>query len=140
MLLVVYQSNRDVLEDSVMFLKTGNVIGAIRSVKLSVVQSVVQSFSLVVLTQYKPGVAICRLSTIHDPALEPGTHDVSYHLPSNPSSPLTLLVLGAVIQRPALVCPIHCPASCLVCPLDLPSLLSSCLVLGVQCMLCHPAS
>ena len=39
MLLVVYQSNRDVLEDSVMFLKTGNVIGAIRSVKLSVVQS-----------------------------------------------------------------------------------------------------
>ena len=50
------------------------------------------------------------------PTLEPGIHDVSYQLPSNPSSPLTLLVLGDVIQQPALVCPVHCPASCLVCP------------------------
>ena len=37
--------------------------------------------------QYKPYVA--RLSTIHSPPLEPGTHDVSYHLPSNPSSPFS---------------------------------------------------
>ena len=37
--------------------------------------------------QYKPDVA--RLSTIHSPTLEPGTHDVSYHLPSNPSSPFS---------------------------------------------------
>ena len=55
-------------------------------------------------------------STIHNPTLEPGTHEVSYYLPSNPSSPVTLPVLGDVIQQPALVCPVHCPASRLVCP------------------------
>ena len=46
-------------------------------------------------------------------------HDVPNHLPSNPSSPLTLLVhvVGDVIQQPALVCPVHSrAASCLVCP------------------------
>ena len=42
--------------------------------------------------KYKPDVA--RLCTIHSPTLAPGTHDVSYYLPSE------VLVLGAcdVIQ------------------------------------------
>ena len=56
-------------------------------------------------------------NTLHNPQPNSGTRhtDVSYLLPSNPSSPLILLVLGDVIQA-ALVCPVHCPASCLVCP------------------------
>ena len=73
--------------------------------------------------QYKPAVA--RLSTIHSSTLAPGTHDVSCHLPSNPSSPFsskqgscTRWVMSSSSQL-----------SCL--PSSLSSPLSTCLVLGV---------
>ena len=59
---------------------------------------------------------------IHNPTHASGTHDVSNYLPSNPSSPFAskqVLALGDAIQ-PALVCPIHYPASFLVCPLVCP--------------------
>ena len=77
--------------------------------------------------QYKPVVA--RLSTIHSSTLAPGTHDVSCHLPSNPSSPFsskqgscTRWVMSSSSQL-----------SCL--PSSLSSALSSCLVLGACCVI-----
>ena len=80
--------------------------------------------------QYKPAVA--RLSTIHSPTLEPGTHDVSGHLPSNPSSPFSSKQ-GSCTRwcHPAssnLPSPLPSQLSCL--PSSLSSPLSSCLVLG----------
>ena len=78
-------------------------------------------------------------STIHNPTLEPGTHDASYLLPSNPSSPLTLLVLGDFMHT-ALVCPVHCPASYLVhpplCPLHYPLALYQVYVMSSSQLIC----
>ena len=80
--------------------------------------------------QYKPDMT--RLSTIHTPTLAPGTHDVSYHLPSNPSSPFSSKQ-GSCTRwcHPAsssLPSPLPSQLSCL--PSSLSSPLSSCLVLG----------
>ena len=55
----------------------------------------------------------------------------------NPSSPLTLLVLGDVIQQPALVCPVQLPSQLSCLPFSMPSSLSSCLVPGV-CYVIQP--
>ena len=87
--------------------------------------------------QYKPDVA--RLSTIHSRTLAPGTHDVSYHLPSNPSSPFSSKQ-GSCTRwcHPAsssLPCPLPGQLSCF--PSSLSSPLSSCLVLGV-CYVIQP--
>ena len=81
--------------------------------------------------QYKPDVA--RLSTIHSPTLEPGTHDVSHHLPSYPSSPFSSKQ-GSCTRW------CHPASSSLPCSLPsylLSSPLSSCLVLGV-CYVIQP--
>ena len=87
--------------------------------------------------QYKPDVA--RLSTIHSPTLEPGAHDVSYHLPSNPSSPFSSKK-GSCTRwcHPAsssLPCLLPSQLSCL--PSILSSPLSNCLVLGA-CSVIQP--
>ena len=76
--------------------------------------------------QYKPDAA--RLSTMHSPTLDL-VHMMS-HIMSLALYPSSLFsskqgscTSGDVIQ-PALVCPLHCPASCLVsprvCPLHYP--------------------
>ena len=88
--------------------------------------------------QYKPDVT--SLSTIHSPTLEPGVHDVSYHLPSNPSSPFSPKQ-GSCTRwcHPAasssFPCPLPSQLSCF--PSSLSSPLSSCLVLGV-CYVIQP--
>ena len=88
-------------------------------------------------TQYKPGVA--RLSTIHNPTLASGTHDVSYHWPSNPSSPFTSKQCSCTRRcHPAsssLPYPLPSQLSCL--PSSLSSPLSTSLVLGV-CYVIQP--
>ena len=70
---------------------------------------------------------------IHNPTLASGTHDVSYHLPSNPSSPFTSKQCSCTRWcHPAsssLPYPLPSQLSCL--PSSLPSPLSTCLVLGV---------
>ena len=89
--------------------------------------------------QYKPDVA--SLSTIHSSTLEPGSHDVSDHLPSNPSSPLSSKQGSCtrwVNCHPAsssFPCPLPSQLSCF--PSSLSSPLSSCLVLGV-CYVIQP--
>ena len=70
---------------------------------------------------------------IHNPTLASGTHDVSYHLPSNPSSPFTSKQCSCTRWcHPAsssLPYPLPSQLSCL--PSSLSSPLSTCLVLGV---------